>query len=247
MLTHLLGDFVFQNDRLCELKKDRDIKQRLKGVSGHIVIIFFTNIVVFALTFKDIPIIAIFLISLFHWFLDMLKSTLESKEKINNWKEILFFADQGLHFISIFIAAHVLYSFNISHYLCFCSQVMSGSVTVSKSLTLSKKVLLVFIYLCLTTSVANVVVKLFLDRLRKDLGTDLKIGRYIGGVERILTISIILAGAWQALTVLYGSKTAIRFEQAKENSDFAEYYILGTTLSALFAVIIAGAVKITLL
>jgi len=311
LLSHLAGDFVFQSDQLCKLKRDPDIKQRIEGVSKHVAIIFITNIIVFIFINKGIPWIVVFFVSFFHWLLDMLKSTIQSKRKIpdidtvktskiaknsvtekttvieidsydsdqatskrelenekitekisekstnigridskenTNWTVILFVGDQLLHIISIIIASHALYSFDLSHYLSFYYQfIASGTVTISQSLTLMKKVLLVLIFLCLATSVSNVVVKTFLVGLRKDLGTDVKTGRYIGGVERILTIIIILVGAWQALTVLYGSKTAIRFEQAKENPDFAEYYILGTTLSALLAVIIAFAVKLTLL
>ena len=321
LLSHLAGDFVFQNDRLCILKIDPDIKRRVLGVSIHVVIIFIINIIVFGFLSNGIPWIVIFLVNFVHWLLDIVKSTIQSEKKICdiysamtnklgknsvkekstvmeidssdsdhatapkkelekekvavtrkiikkiikkisekslsigliksktktiNWTVFLFFGDPLLHLLSISIAAHVLYSFDVSHYMSFYQQFVSGAVTVSGSLTLTKKVLLVLIYLCLATSVANVVVKILLGGLRKDLGADVKTGRYIGGVERLLTISIILAGAWHALAALYGSKTAIRFNQAKENSDFAEYYILGTTLSALFAVIIAVAVKITL-
>ena len=314
LLSHLAGDFVFQNDWLCKMKTDSDIKQRVRGVSLHVVIIFLINISIFLIFIPgEIPWRVLFFINIFHWLLDMVKSKIQSKKKIyeiesvmtskipnssaektsikevssfdsdqtstskrkqeyekekvnekiseiitstghmesktktNKWAICLFFGDQVLHLISIFIAANALYRFDVNHYMSFCYQFVSGTVTVSTSLNLMKKVLLFLIYLCLATSVSNVVVKLFLGEFRKDLGADVKTGRYIGGVERILTISIILVGAWQALTVLYGSKTAIRFDQAKGNPDFAEYYILGTTLSALFAVIIAVAVKITLL
>ncbi|MHB8073212.1 DUF3307 domain-containing protein [Desulfosporosinus fructosivorans] len=324
LLSHLAGDFVFQNDRLCKLKTDPDLRRRMQGVSIHIVIIFLLNIMVFGAIYESIPWIVLFLVNSFHWLLDIFKSTIQAemkicdidsvltsklentlentsvtekstvieidaydpvnattskreleKEKVTETEKItekitekflkqspysghiksklktidmtvpLFFGDQVLHLISIFIAAHVLYNFDLSHYMGFYYQYVNGSVSVSESLTLMKKVLLALIYLCLVTSVANVVVKTLLGGLRKDLGADAKTGRYIGGVERILTICIILAGAWNALAALYGSKTAIRFNQAKENPDFAEYYILGTTLSALLAVIIAGAVKIT--
>lgn len=309
LLSYLAGDFVFQTDKLCELKKDKDIIKRAQWVSIHVAIIFLINIIVFKLVFIDIPWMVIFSVNSFHWVLDMVKSQIqskiqtnesdsvitskiittlaektsiieitsyesdqastskevenekateknsekitsthhmESKTKTRNWDKELFVADQILHLISIFIAAYVLYKFDISHYVSFCKQFVSGTVTVSKSLTFTKKLLLIAIYSCLATSVSNVVIKIFLGALKKNLGEDLKTGRNIGSIERILTISIILVGAWQALTVLYGSKTAIRFEKAKESPDFAEYYILGTTISALFAVIIALAVKITL-
>lgn len=309
LLAHLVGDFVFQSDRLYKLKRDQDVLRRILGVTQHVGIIFIINIIVFGFIGKGIPWIVLFLISFFHWLLDLLMSTIQSESKIwdsdsvmssktaktsvtektsvievnsydsdqatskkelenekvtekisekststshkeskenTNWTEFLFVGDQVLHLIGIFIAAHALYSFDFSHYVSYYHQFSSGTVTISQSLTLMKKVLLVLIYLCLATSVSNIVVKTFLVGLRKDLGMNIKTGRYIGGVERILTISIILVGAWPALTVLYGSKTAIRFDQAKENPDFAEYYILGTTLSALLAVIIAIAAKITL-
>lgn len=256
LLAHLLGDFVFQNDWLCDLKINPNVRRRLWAVSIHVLILFVINIIVFLFIINRIPWIVLFLTSAFHWLLDLAKSNIQSKKKIcdsrstshiesviNDWSMSLFFGDQVLHLISIFIAVQALYRFDASHYVNFCYQFVSGTVSVSKSLTFVKKVLLALIYLSLATSVSNVVVKVFLRGLRWDIGV--KTGRYIGGVERILTISIILVGAWQALTVIYGSKTAIRFEQAKESPDFAEYYILGTSLSALLAVIIAVAAKIT--
>lgn len=169
-----------------------------------------------------------------------------SKEETNRWNVPLFFGDQAIHLVSILIAANILHRFEFGHYVNFYHQFVSGTVTLSNSLTAIKKELLVLIYLCLATSVSNIVIKTLVGGLKKDLGSDSRPGRYIGGVERILTIAIILAGAWQALAVLYGSKTAIRFEKAKEEPEFAEYYILGTSLSALFGVLIAVAAKITL-
>lgn len=259
LLAHLAGDFVFQNDWLCNMKVNP--KKIFLGVSIHAVIILVINVFVFEIFFKEIPWIMVFFISLFHWVIDLLKSIITIKlekflnsktssaglkKEINRWIVPLFFFDQAIHLLSIFIVAYILNSFEFTNYANFYYQFVSGKVTLSNSLTTVKKELLILIYLCLATSVSNVVVKILLGGLKKDLGSDPKTGRYIGALERILTIAIVLAGAWQALAVLYGSKTAIRFEQTKNNPDFAEYYILGTSLSALFGVLIAVAAKISL-
>jgi hypothetical protein len=66
---------------------------------------------------------------------------------------------------------------------------------------------------------------------------ELKVGRYIGTVERILTVIAIIAGAYEAIAALYASKTAIRFGQTQNDSRFGEYFMLGTSISALFGIL----------
>lgn len=90
------------------------------------------------------------------------------------------------------------------------------------------------------TSFTNIIVKLSLNTTKIQMGTsseELISGRYIGAVERILTIAAIMAGAYEAVAILYASKTAIRFGQIQESAEFRDYYILGTLISALSGVL----------
>lgn len=178
----------------------------------------------------------------------MIKPSIDesNKDKEINCQGWIFLVDQIFHIVTIIIAVCYLYpppAFN--HYTQFYNSLVGGQVTIAKSLDIIKKEILLGIFFCLAISVTNVIIKVVLEGLKKDMGSTVKSGRYIGGIERLLTIFAITAGAWAAIAVIYGSKTAIRFTQVKENPEFAEYYILGTSLSALSGVLIGIAVKAT--
>ena len=71
-------------------------------------------------------------------------------------------------------------------------------------------------------------------------------GRYIGALERILTVIAIIAGVYEAVAILFASKTAARFGQIQESQEFRDYYILGTLISVLFGILGGIFARITL-
>jgi|GEM_PF-4023402 len=110
---------------------------------------------------------------------------------------------------------------------------------LTAGLALFQKVLLILCVLIVITSFANIFIRMALFSIKTKFIQDtelVKIGRYIGIVERLLTVIGVIAGAYEALAALYASKTAIRFGQAREDPQFGEYYLLGTSLSALFGI-----------
>lgn len=58
----------------------------------------------------------------------------------------------------------------------------------------------------------------------------------IGGLERTLTLILILLGQWAAIVLLITAKSFARFEELKERR-FAEYYLIGTLTSLLVAIL----------
>ncbi|HET7627194.1 MAG TPA: DUF3307 domain-containing protein [Bacillales bacterium] len=64
-----------------------------------------------------------------------------------------------------------------------------------------------------------------------------RMGRYIGMAERMLIIIFIVQGTPQGLAYLIAVKSLTRFKQF-ESKQFAEYYLIGSLLSALIAVVI---------
>lgn len=72
-----------------------------------------------------------------------------------------------------------------------------------------------------------------------------KIGRYIGMIERLLIMIFIIQGTPYGLPFLIAVKSLTRFKQL-ENKRFAEYYLIGSLLSALIAVLLGYAVILIL-
>lgn len=62
-------------------------------------------------------------------------------------------------------------------------------------------------------------------------------GATIGILERIFTLTLVLIGQYTALVLILTAKSIARFEELK-NRKFAEYYLIGTLSSMLFAMLI---------
>lgn len=62
-------------------------------------------------------------------------------------------------------------------------------------------------------------------------------GAIIGILERIFTLTLVLIGQYTALGLIFTAKSVARFEELK-NRKFAEYYLIGTLSSILFAMLI---------
>lgn len=82
---------------------------------------------------------------------------------------------------------------------------------------------------------ANEITSIKTEQFLKD--SPKKIGRYIGMIERLLIMIFIVQGTPQGLTFLIAVKSLTRFKQF-ENKRFAEYYLIGSLLSALIAVVL---------
>jgi hypothetical protein len=65
-------------------------------------------------------------------------------------------------------------------------------------------------------------------------------GTVIGVLERLFTVTLVLLGQYAAITILFAAKSIVRFGEAKERR-FAEYYLVGTLASILFALLAAQA------
>ncbi|WP_404450274.1 DUF3307 domain-containing protein [Sutcliffiella horikoshii] len=72
---------------------------------------------------------------------------------------------------------------------------------------------------------------------------DLSRGKIIGYLERLLVIALILMGSFSAVGFIVAAKSLTRFKQM-DDRDWAEYFLLGTLTSFLFAIIYGVLLKI---
>lgn len=61
-------------------------------------------------------------------------------------------------------------------------------------------------------------------------------GRHIGMLERALILTLALDGAFTSIAFVFTAKSIARYKEL-ENRDFAEYYLVGTLLSTLLAIL----------
>ena len=70
-------------------------------------------------------------------------------------------------------------------------------------------------------------------------------GEWIGVLERIITLSFVLADSYTAIAFALTAKSIARFKEL-ENKDFAEYYLLGTSTSVATALLAGIILKVIL-
>ena len=80
--------------------------------------------------------------------------------------------------------------------------------------------------------------KLFLHRLEPPGDSGIKrAGALIGFLERTFVLTFVLLHQYVAISIVLTAKSTTRFEELKDRK-FAEYYLVGTLSSMLFATLL---------
>ena len=102
------------------------------------------------------------------------------------------------------------------------------------------------IALYLLTSTGNWACRLLLsltgfkDAIAGTLGSGQPAGRIIGGLERLILAAGIVAQSWEVLAAVIALKTVARFKELEHQLP-AEYFLVGSLFSVLWAMLITGA------
>lgn len=206
LLAHILADFVFQTKKMVENKK---------WFSGSMLLHI---CMVFGLTwlFGGRLLLAV-LITALHWLTDGLK--ISAKQKFPDKKSIIFAGDQLMHVLFIILVwAGYLKLFGKLH------------LPASTILTNYKYSLYLLGYAVVIWPLSYFL-KFFLKKFTPGVSAD-KIqhgGRLIGQFERIIILSFVLLGQYEAIGFLITGKALIRFTDDEKLS--SEYVLLGTMMS----------------
>jgi len=73
-------------------------------------------------------------------------------------------------------------------------------------------------------------------------GSGENLGAFIGTLERMLTIILISTGSYTAIGFVVAMKSIARYERVQKEKKFAEYFLAGTMLSILIALLLGLAV-----
>lgn len=260
LLSHLLTDFVFQTDAMVACKYGTGNKARM-ALSLHAGIFFITSLSLSLIIqgvhwFTWFNLLIVLLLSLSHYVVDLLKGKIINSAytfytfdlngtgsgiQVNfgypNW---LFWADQFAHLVFISVFTIAAFHTAITWELIPARELLNNLLPVVKPFSALQKTLIFSCILIFITSFANIIIKKSLKATKLQItssGKELIAGRYIGAFERILTVIAIVAGAYEAIAILFASKTAIRFSQIQGSAEFRDYYILGTLISVFLGVL----------
>lgn len=225
LMAHLIGDFLLQPGSWVAAKESK--KLRAWQLYAHVFIHFLLIIILV----WDIDFIKwALLIAAAHLTIDIFKIT---RKKSAN-RSTLFFVDQGLHLLSIYLVWVWYEESPFPFYLL-------NDVRVLSFITL-------FIFITLPTSIIiKVAISKWTPHTEDLYDSSLQsAGKYIGILERILIVVFILIGQWEGVGFLLAAKSIFRFGDLKESKDrkLTEYILIGTLLSFGMAILSGLAYKI---
>ncbi|MGD8429914.1 MAG: DUF3307 domain-containing protein, partial [Ectothiorhodospiraceae bacterium] len=221
LAAHLLGDFVLQTDRMVERKRSPWV------LLLHVVIVAGLS----AALLGAVPPALMAVLFLSHLAMDALKVfALPSGASA-------FLADQAVHLAVIAGLA-----------VAFPDAALSGvwAASLGDAYSAYLQVLAVAIGLLLAVPAGGVMIGLLLRPLTAELDAEMGPGnglthggRYIGWLERALTLLLFLAGQASAVGFVIATKSILRFGEIKDSKHrkLAEYIIIGTFLSFAWAIV----------
>jgi hypothetical protein len=219
LLTHILGDFVFQSDKWVKDKEEK----KFKSTKLYLHISIHALILLLILQFNLQEYWLGFLIVIVsHYLIDILKLYLQKKKT----KRVWFAIDQILHVSILFLVSFLYtdFSFSIKNIL-------------------NEESLLLVIFALLVSSVSAIIIKIIITQWnpesKKENDDSLaKAGRYIGILERLFVFTFVITNHWEAIGFLLAAKSVFRFGDLTSSKDrkLTEYILIGTLLSFGFAI-----------
>lgn len=265
LLAHLLTDFVFQTEKMDSRKHGNDNIVKHKAILLHSAYFLLTSVgfVLLYWWIFEVKLSWVFLglitfLAASHYLIDLLKvqitckrfSKTDTGKPESNCPLWLLLLDQAIHILLIIIVSYFAFAKLWFPLLPVGAFVNINSWFPLLSLTTIQKAIIILCLMIFISKFTNVIIQKILKLTKMeavDNEKEIKIGRYIGTTERILTVIAIIANTYEAVAILFASKTAIRFGQMDKSQEYRDYYILGTLLSALFGIIIGILIKIILL
>ena len=227
LCAHVVADFYLQSYKMCVCKM-----QLLTGKGwicqiGH-AFVHGLLAYIFVSDWKNwlLPL----LVFVSHLIIDVLKDICLSKIQYkpndvrSNWECILFFIDQALHVLVIWM---LLKYVDIAEYTVMCSNI------------LDTKVLSCIIAYLIVVKPTSILIGMFTQRWQNILSDSKGLhdaGMWIGYAERVLALTFVLLGTYEALGFLIAAKSLLRFQET--DTKRTEYVLIGTLLSFGVAVLL---------
>lgn len=225
LAAHFLGDFIFQTDR------DVKFKNNYLVFGKHILIITIFSYL-FVGWWDNIIIPIVILIS--HLIIDSIK------KNFKNDSLTLFALDQLAHYFVILI---------LSYYMIKKNENVQPNIFWSDVFGIEYlKILIIGISVVLVTKFSSIIIsyiiKPFQSRIFKSVNNnndEIKTGRIIGYLERIIILILFIAGLPTVVGFLITAKSILRYGEIKNNNDkvMVEYVLIGTLLSFTIGITVA--------
>lgn len=222
LVAHFLSDFILQPTKWATAKDKHGFK------SWHLYIHVIITAVTLFIFLWDIKLWSLVLvISLLHFVIDLIKSSLQ---RTNIW---IFITDQLFHILII-----------VTVWLVYTNQSVKF-FDVLKSFINNPKFWWLFLAYTLLTIPTSVLIGLMTNKWSIELSDPNQTkglvngGKWIGIIERVLIFTFIIVNKLSVIGFLLAAKSVFRFGELKNSADQkkTEYIIIGTLISFLLAII----------
>lgn len=221
--AHLVGDFIFQPDKMCENKESSNVTVKFTWIGFHSLFqAAFTYLFLADWTNWLIPL----LVGGAHFVIDSLKAFSPNKSFVT------FIGDQIAHYVALLLIWWLFY-------------VVGGYPIPVNQYILSFKTWVVFTSFVAILSPTAIFIKMFLSYEKwTPQGVEYKglpnAGKWIGFLERILILIFIYTENIEGVGFLLAAKSIFRFGELNKSRDLkiTEYVLIGTFLSFTIAIIL---------
>ena len=242
--AHLAGDFYFQSAALAD-KKEKDYSRILLHSLIYAVFVFLVFLVI------ETPLVVLVAAAVAHWIIDSVKWLLRN-EGLS--KSMLFAVDQLLHLVSLLVIAGLAPAVEIRPWLAGLPEDFWPWLTlillIVRPVNISVDILFKR-YAEAAKRQEEKVVQIpkvplpvgeepsFADQKEsREAAQEVEgAGASVGTFERIFTVIFASLGQYAALGLLMAAKSMARYDRINKSPAFAEYYLIGTLYSILFAIV----------
>lgn len=226
LIMHILGDFYFQSDDLSGKKQEK-----LRYVLLHSLIYLLISCVCVIPFWSVTLLISAASLAVLHFIVDSVKFFYANDKETNS---TIFAIDQLIHISFIAGAAIVLTYINYELKLIPFINGFVSAITNEPDAILAWTGLLL-----MAVKPANITIKQMVAKYKPaemDSKDSKKAGAFIGTLERIIILLLLSVNQYSAIGLVLTAKSIARYNKISEDKEFAEYYLLGTLLSALYAI-----------
>ncbi|HEV7968602.1 MAG TPA: DUF3307 domain-containing protein [Candidatus Acidoferrales bacterium] len=230
-LAHLLGDFVFQTDRIAAGKKagrwQSYLVHGLTHYAAILAIVWTVNPRLFWTgKFHGVALS----VCAIHLLLDWAKSSLTKAQWIpdNIWA---FVVDQAAHLATIASGTFVITHPPLQLLAFYLQEVRA----------VQNKLLLVAVIYVLSVFGGGYFIRYLIAPLWKETDKESSdevrnAGLYIGWMERFLVLTAIFLQSPGTIGLIFAAKSIARYPEMQSSSRFVEYFLIGTLLSITIAI-----------
>lgn len=224
ILLHICGDFYFQNQSMAERKNSSYL-----FVVYHSIFYFITMFFLFIFYKVTLSLlISMSIVGLSHFIIDSIKFLFMNR--YNKESNSLFIVDQLLHFLVLFSLFLVIKNSDLVE--CYERFSIENIILYLNCFT---ALLVIF-------KPANILIKSILPssikKGKEEEISSVKFGKLIGNLERLLILMLLCVNQYVVIGYIFTAKSIARWKKLVEDKDFAEYYLVGTLLSVIIAIVV---------